>query len=69
MPAKTPKEIVQRVNAEVMKALQSPDVIEKMQNAGITPAKPNRPEDFEKMIEAEVARFAKLIKEADIKVD
>jgi tripartite-type tricarboxylate transporter receptor subunit TctC len=69
MPAKTPDEIVQRVNAEVMKALQSPDVVEKMQNAGITPAKPNRPEDFEKMIKAEVARFAKLIKEANIKPD
>lgn len=69
MPAKTPKEIVQRVNAEVMKALQAPDVIEKMQNAGITPAKPNRPEDFEKMMKAEVARFAKLIKEANIKPD
>ena len=69
MPAKTPKEIVQRVNAEAMKALQSPDVIEKLQNAGITPAKPHRPEDFEKMIKAEVARFAKLIKEANIKPD
>ncbi len=69
MPAKTPEEVVQRVNGEVMKAIQSPDVIEKMFNAGLYPAKPHRPEDFEKMIKAEIERFAKIIKEANVKVD
>lgn len=71
MPAQTPGEIVQRVNEEVVKALQSPDVIEKLQRSGVTVARSNRnrPEDFSTFIKAEIERWRKVIKDANIKVD
>ena len=69
MPAKTPRAIVDRVNAEVMKVLQAPDVVAKLQSMGIEPAKPNKPEDFGKFLRDDVARWSKVVKEAGIKLD
>ena len=69
MPAGTPRAIVDRVNAEVMKVLRAPDVVEKLQSMGIDPAKPNTPEDFGKFIRDDVARWSKVVKDAGIKLD
>ena len=69
MPAGTPRAIVDRVNAEVMKVLRAPEVIAKLQSMGIDPAKPNRPEDFGRFMREDVARWSKVVKEAGIKLD
>lgn len=69
MPAHTPREIVDRVNKEVMTALQTPDVIEKLHAIGLTPAKPNRPEDVSALIKAEIVRWRQVINETGIKAD
>ena len=69
VPAHTPRDIVQRINAEVQKALQLPDVLAKYQKMGVDPVKPHGPEVFEAKIRSEVARWAKVIKEAGIKPD
>jgi tripartite-type tricarboxylate transporter receptor subunit TctC len=58
MPAKTPPEIVQRANAEIMTALRSPDVLEKLRAIGVEPVAPHLPE-----------AFGALIREANVKVD
>ena len=68
VPAHTPRDIVQRINAEVLKALQS-DVLAKYQKMGVDPVKPHGPEVFEAKIRSEVTRWAKVIKEAGIKPD
>ena len=65
-PAGTPAEVVQRVNAEVMKALRSSDVLAKYESIGVDPAMPHRPEDFGALLQAEVARWAKVVKDANI---
>ena len=69
MPAKTPKAIVDRVNAEVMKILAAPDVVAKLESMGIDPAKPNGPDAFATFMKDDVARWKSVVKQANIAVD
>ena len=69
MPAKTPKAIVDRVNAEVMKVLAAPEVVAKLEAMGIDPAKPNGPEAFAAFMKEDVARWKSVVQQANIAVD
>jgi tripartite-type tricarboxylate transporter receptor subunit TctC len=69
VPAQVPKEIVQRINAEVMKVLASPDVLTKYETIGVDPVKPHSPEAFGAKLTAEIAKWGKVVKDANIKVD
>jgi tripartite-type tricarboxylate transporter receptor subunit TctC len=62
----TPKEIVARLNSELVKALTSPELKERLTAAGIEPMN-STPEYFAGFIKSENARFAKVIKDAGIK--
>lgn len=59
--------IVARLNQEVIRALKAPDVIERLAKQGGNEIVGNTPEQFAKVIEAHLARYAKLIREARIK--
>jgi tripartite-type tricarboxylate transporter receptor subunit TctC len=67
-PAGTPREIVQRLNAETVKALQDADVKKKFADLGVEAAS-STPEQFGAFIRAEADKYGRLIKEANIKVD
>ncbi|MDB5905834.1 MAG: hypothetical protein JWM26_4712 [Betaproteobacteria bacterium] len=67
-PANTPREIVNRVNSEIAKALAAPDVRERFAGAGIEPAT-STPEQFAAYVKSETARYAKVIREAGISVE
>ena len=69
VPAHVPKEIVQRINAEVMKVLASPEVLAKYETIGVDPVKPHSPEAFGSQLKAEISKWGKVVKEANIKVD
>lgn len=69
MPAKTPKAIVDRVNAEIMKALAQPAMVAKLESMGISPAKPNTPADFAAFLRDEVTRWKSVVKTAGIATD
>lgn len=69
MPAKTPAAIVERVNAEVMKALAAPEVVAKLESLGIDVAKPNKPAAFASFMKEDVARWKAVVKLANITVD
>jgi tripartite-type tricarboxylate transporter receptor subunit TctC len=69
MPHGTPQPIVQRVNTEVMKVLQAPDVVDKLRTMGIDPAKTNTPDEFGAFMREDVARWKKIVKEARIELD
>ena len=69
MPRETPKSIVQRVNTEVMRALRSPEMIEKMAHMGVDAPKQNSPEDFGQLLKEEMARWKKVVKDASIVVE
>jgi len=65
VPAKTPREIVNRLNAEVLKALALPEVKERFQQLGAD-AWTMSPEQFDTYIKAEVASNATLVKAAGL---
>jgi tripartite-type tricarboxylate transporter receptor subunit TctC len=64
-PAKTPREIVELVQSGVAKALQVPDVLERLRTWTNEPVG-SRPQEFDAYFKTEVAKFKKVVKEANI---
>lgn len=69
MPHGTPQPVVERVNAEVMKVLASPDVAEKLKAMGVEPAAAHAPAKFEQFLKDDVARWRKVVADAHVEVD
>ena len=67
-PAATPKPVIVKLHAEVQKALQSPEVRARMTGVG-GEVIPGTTEQFAALIHSEHVRYAKLIREANIKPD
>jgi tripartite-type tricarboxylate transporter receptor subunit TctC len=66
-PAGVPKPIVGKLHADTVKALDDPDVKKKFADLGVV-AVSSTPEQFSRFIKDEMAKYGKLIKEANIKV-
>lgn len=67
-PAKTPKDIVNRLSLEINKAMNDPAVREKLVGIG-TQLGGGTPADFETFLRSELAKYGKLAKDAKISVD
>jgi tripartite-type tricarboxylate transporter receptor subunit TctC len=67
-PAGTPPEIVKRLNAEIVKILNLPDVKEKLAGLGAELVG-NTPEEFAVLVKAEVVKWADVVKKSGAKVD
>ena len=67
-PAKTPRAIIERLNAEVTKILILPEVKAALVNQGLDPA-PGTPEQFGAYIRSERIKWAKVIKESGAKAE
>ena len=67
-PAKTPRPIIDRLNAEVTKVLAMPDVKEFLFNQGLDPA-PGTPEKFGAYIKSEMTKWAKVVKDSGAKAN
>jgi tripartite-type tricarboxylate transporter receptor subunit TctC len=67
-PARTPHSIVNRLNTEVNRMLLQPDVRERFKGLGVTPLS-GTPEDLGNLLKSEIVRYAKLIKDAGIRLD
>ena len=67
-PAGTPQPIVERLHAEIAKALAEPDVRERIAGLGAEPVG-NSPTEFAAMQRVEAARWAKLARDANIHAD
>jgi tripartite-type tricarboxylate transporter receptor subunit TctC len=67
-PAGTPRAIVDRLNAEIKKAAATPDVKAKLSDLGFG-AVASSPDEFGDRIKFEIGKWAKVIKDANIKVD
>jgi tripartite-type tricarboxylate transporter receptor subunit TctC len=65
-PAATPRDIINRLNAELNKVVSAPDMKERMAANGVYPLG-GSPEQFRDFIRSESFRFGKVIKEAGIK--
>jgi len=65
-PAKTPKEIVSRLNSAMVKALRSPEVAERMNQIGFDVVA-SSPEEFGSFMQAEVERWTQVVNKGRIK--
>jgi tripartite-type tricarboxylate transporter receptor subunit TctC len=66
--SKTPRPLIDKLNKEIVRILQLPDVKEKMAADGAD-AVGNTPEEFNAHIRAEVAKYGKLVKEVGLKAE
>jgi tripartite-type tricarboxylate transporter receptor subunit TctC len=67
-PAGVPRDVLMRINAEVVKALESPDIKEFFGSQGFLVGG-SSPDQFRTLIEAEVPKWGRVIKAANVKVD
>ena len=65
----TPKEITQRLAAEIGKAVQTKEVRERMQNLGLEPAPPMTPDEMAAFLRKEQQRYGEIIRTANIKIE
>jgi tripartite-type tricarboxylate transporter receptor subunit TctC len=67
-PAGTPPAIVNKLNQEINRILQAPDMKARLDVLSLT-FTPNTPQQFAAVLKAEVARYAKMVKESGAKAD
>jgi tripartite-type tricarboxylate transporter receptor subunit TctC len=68
VPARTPRATITKLNAEFDRLLKLPEVRERMQTLGLDPVG-GTPEAFAAFVKADIARWAKVIKESGIRVE
>ena len=68
MPKGTPREIVDKVNAEVNRALNDPAMVKKLEDLGGTPLKGSA-DDFGEVVKSEVEKWAKVVKASGATVE
>lgn len=67
-PAGTPNPIITKLNTEIVRALNAPDVRQRLLSQGAEPAG-NSPEQFDALIKSEIKKWARVVKEAGLRVD
>jgi tripartite-type tricarboxylate transporter receptor subunit TctC len=67
-PAKMPTDIVQRLSREIVAAVNTKEVTDRMLNEGTIPT-PSTPEEFAAYIAAEIKKWGVVIRGANIRVD
>ena len=67
-PAGTPRFVIDRLNREVIKALENQEVRERLQAQGAEPM-PGTPEAFASFMQEEMAKWAPVVKQAGVKLD
>jgi tripartite-type tricarboxylate transporter receptor subunit TctC len=67
-PAKTPAAIINRLNQEIVRVLNSPELKERLANGGMEVVG-NSPEQFAAAMKADIARVRKLVKDAGIRAE
>jgi tripartite-type tricarboxylate transporter receptor subunit TctC len=65
-PAKTPREIIMKINADVIKIVNSPELKERLKADGSDPVG-SSPEQYAAFLRNEIAKWAKVIKFANVK--
>jgi tripartite-type tricarboxylate transporter receptor subunit TctC len=67
-PAGTPRDLVQRVNAELARVFKLPDVVDKLKTLGLEPWI-SSPDELAKLQASEIVKWAKVVKESGAKAE
>ncbi len=67
-PTGTPVAIINRLQSEISRALNQPEIKQKLAGAGMEPVA-STPAEFTAKVKAEIARLGKVVKDADIRAD
>ena len=67
-PAALPRDLVNKVNADIHAVLASPDIRERLSSSGAEPA-PTTPEELGKLVREEIAKWSKVVAESGAKID
>ena len=67
-PAGTPKEIIERWRNDIVKIVATPEVKQRLESLGFAPVA-NSPEEFSERIKVEIARWSKVVRDANIRAD
>ena len=67
-PANTPREIVTRLHAEMVKALATPEISASIKSVGTEPLG-NTPEEFSAQIRNDLAKWGKVARAANMRVE
>jgi tripartite-type tricarboxylate transporter receptor subunit TctC len=65
-PAKTPNEVLDKLNTEVVKAMQAPEVRDKLQGVGFRVVGSSR-QDFDRLLKEDIPRWEKVVKATGFK--
>jgi tripartite-type tricarboxylate transporter receptor subunit TctC len=68
-PPNTPPAIVNRLHADLVKAMQTPDTKSKLEGIGADGTVSRSPEEFAALVRADTARYAKIVKDIGLKID
>jgi tripartite-type tricarboxylate transporter receptor subunit TctC len=68
-PKGLPKDIVVKLNDAIKKALTDPAVSAKLEPQGVIPQGPKTPEEYDAFIKAELNKYAKMVKELQVKAE
>ena len=67
-PAKTPREVINKLATEITRIIRTPEMSQRLQDMGVDPMG-GTPEEFGRLIRAEVVRFGKAVKDSGAKAD
>ena len=67
-PARTPRPVIDKLHGELVKAVNAPDVRERFAALAVEP-RTNTPEQFRALLESDLKRWAKVVKDAGIKAE
>jgi tripartite-type tricarboxylate transporter receptor subunit TctC len=68
-PAETPREIIAKLAGEIVKVASSPEMAERFDSIGMAAATGSGPEKFAALIRSEIAKWAKVVREAGVRAD
>jgi tripartite-type tricarboxylate transporter receptor subunit TctC len=69
VPADTPRPIVDRLHAAIVKVLADPGIQARMRNAGVITVSSESPEQFKTYIDTETAKWTKVIQESGVRAE
>ena len=68
-PAATPKEVVDKLHAELRTIMALPDTREQIARIGLVPVETGPPAELQRFVTAEIARWAKVVERSGASVD